>query len=45
MTATTVVETGEFPHHGTTIEGLLKLQPAFVTNDSGTVTAGNASGE
>ena len=45
MTATTVVDTDEFPRHGTTIEGLSKLRPAFVTDGTGTVTAGNASGE
>ena len=45
MTATVTVETDEFPRHGTTIEGLSKLRPAFVTDGTGTVTAGNASGE
>ena len=38
----TVVDTDEFPRHGTSIEALAKLRPAF-TKD-GTVTAGNASG-
>ena len=38
----TVVDTDEFPRHGTSIETLAKLRPAF-TKD-GTVTAGNASG-
>ena len=38
------VDTDEFPRHGTTIEGLAKLKPAFVKDGSGTVTAGNASG-
>jgi len=38
----TVVDTDEFPRHGTTLEGLAKLRPAF-TKD-GSVTAGNASG-
>ncbi|WP_193185571.1 acetyl-CoA C-acetyltransferase [Nisaea sediminum] len=38
----TVVDTDEHPRHGTTIEALAKLRPAF-TKD-GTVTAGNASG-
>jgi acetyl-CoA C-acetyltransferase len=37
-----VVDTDEHPRHGTTIEALAKLRPAF-TKD-GTVTAGNASG-
>lgn len=32
----------EYPKHGTTLEILSKLRPAFKTN--GTVTAGNASG-
>ena len=38
------VDTDKFPRHGTTIEGLTKLKPAFVKDGSGTVTAGNASG-
>ncbi|HXQ49514.1 MAG TPA: acetyl-CoA C-acetyltransferase [Stellaceae bacterium] len=38
----TVVDTDEYPKHGTTIEILAKLRPAFDKN--GTVTAGNASG-
>lgn len=42
--ATTTVDTDEFPRHGTTVEGLSKLRPAFVTDGTGTVTAGNASG-
>jgi acetyl-CoA C-acetyltransferase len=37
-----LVDTDEFPRHGTTAEGLGKLRPAFET--AGTVTAGNASG-
>ncbi len=36
------VDTDEFPRHGTTIETLAKLRPAF--SKDGTVTAGNASG-
>ncbi|MBO0733961.1 MAG: acetyl-CoA C-acetyltransferase [Methylocapsa sp.] len=36
------VDTDEYIRHGTTLEGLAKLKPAF-TKD-GTVTAGNASG-
>jgi len=38
-----VVDTDEFPRHGTTVEALAKLRPAF-TSDGGSVTAGNASG-
>jgi acetyl-CoA C-acetyltransferase len=37
-----VVDTDEFPRHGTTADGLAKLRPAF--DSAGTVTAGNASG-
>jgi acetyl-CoA C-acetyltransferase len=39
---TTVFDTDEYPKHGTTLEGLSSLRPAF--NKEGTVTAGNASG-
>jgi acetyl-CoA C-acetyltransferase len=39
----TVVDTDEHPKHGTTVETLTKLRPAF-QRDAGTVTAGNASG-
>jgi len=38
----TLVDTDEHPKHGTTVEVLAKLRPAFDKN--GTVTAGNASG-
>jgi len=38
----TVVEDDEYPKHGTTVESLAKLRPAFAKD--GTVTAGNASG-
>ncbi|HEY1797551.1 MAG TPA: acetyl-CoA C-acetyltransferase [Stellaceae bacterium] len=38
----TVVDMDEHPKHGTTVEVLAKLRPAFDKN--GTVTAGNASG-
>ena len=38
----TVVDTDEHPKHGTTVETLAKLRPAFAKD--GTVTAGNASG-
>ncbi len=37
-----VVDADEYPKHGTTLETLGKLRPAF--NKEGTVTAGNASG-
>ena len=36
------VEADEYPRHGTTVETLAKLRPAFARD--GTVTAGNASG-
>jgi acetyl-CoA C-acetyltransferase len=39
-----IVADDEYPKHGTTPESLAKLRPAFVRGDSGTVTAGNASG-
>ncbi len=38
----TVIDTDEFPRHGTTMEALAKLRPAF--DKAGSVTAGNASG-
>ena len=38
----TVIDSDEHPKHGTTLEVLAKLRPAFDKN--GTVTAGNASG-
>ena len=38
----TVVDTDEYPKHGTSAEALAKLRPAF--EKDGTVTAGNASG-
>ena len=37
-----IVDTDEHPKHGTTVETLAKLRPAFAKE--GTVTAGNASG-
>ncbi|QJE73772.1 acetyl-CoA C-acetyltransferase [Aerophototrophica crusticola] len=37
-----IVDTDEYPKHGTTAEALAKLRPAF--KKDGTVTAGNASG-
>ena len=39
----TVVEKDEFPKPATTMDGLYKLRPVF-DKESGTVTAGNASG-
>ena len=41
--AEVVVDTDEFPRHGTTVETLGKLRPAFA-KEGGSVTAGNASG-
>ena len=38
-----VVDSDEYPKHGTTVESLQKLRPAFA-KENGTVTAGNASG-
>jgi acetyl-CoA C-acetyltransferase len=37
-----IFDTDEYVRHGTTVEALASLKPAF--NNSGTVTAGNASG-
>ncbi len=37
-----VVDSDEYPKHGTTLEALQKLKPAF--DNEGTVTAGSASG-
>ena len=37
-----VVDADEYPKHGTTLEAIAKLRPAF--DKDGTVTAGNASG-
>ncbi|XP_046669502.1 acetyl-CoA acetyltransferase, cytosolic [Homalodisca vitripennis] len=37
-----VISEDEYPKHGTSLEGLAKLRPAFTKN--GSVTAGNASG-
>ncbi|HEX8613335.1 MAG TPA: acetyl-CoA C-acetyltransferase [Telluria sp.] len=39
---TVVFDTDEYPKHGTTLESLASLRPAF--DKAGTVTAGNASG-
>ncbi|XP_062510682.1 acetyl-CoA acetyltransferase, cytosolic-like [Corticium candelabrum] len=38
------VSVDEFPRHGTTMEKLSRLKPAFIKDGTGTVTAGNASG-
>ncbi len=38
-----IFDSDEFPRHGTTVESLAKLRPAF-RPDGGTVTPGNASG-
>ena len=38
----TIVEADEYPKHGTTLESVAKLRPAFAKD--GTVTAANASG-
>jgi acetyl-CoA C-acetyltransferase len=38
----TVVDADEYPKHGTTLDAISKLRPAF--DKEGTVTAGNASG-
>ncbi len=37
-----VVDTDEYPRHGSTLDAMTKLRPAF--DKEGTVTAGNASG-
>jgi len=37
-----VIDADEYPRHGTTLEAVAKLRPAFAKD--GTVTAGNASG-
>src|SRR5947199_6969585 len=37
-----VVDADEYPKHGTTLDAVAKLRPAFAKD--GTVTAGNASG-
>ena len=38
----TIIDADEYPRHGTTLEAVSKLKPAF--GKDGTVTAGNASG-
>lgn len=39
----TVIDTDEHPKHGTTVESLAAMRPAFI-RENGTVTAGSASG-
>ena len=39
-----MISDDEFPRPGTTVETLSRLKPCFITDGSGTVTAGNASG-
>jgi 3-oxoadipyl-CoA thiolase len=41
---TIIFEVDEFPRLDTTVEKLSMLKPAFVTDGTGTVTAGNSSG-
>ena len=41
--AVTVFDTDEGPREGVTAESLAKLRPCFVTDGTGTVTAGNSS--
>ncbi|XP_060773941.1 acetyl-CoA acetyltransferase, cytosolic [Neoarius graeffei] len=38
------VTVDEFPRHGSNINAMSKLKPCFLRDESGTVTAGNASG-
>ena len=38
------MDTDEFPRHGTLVETLARLKPAFIKDGTGSVTAGNASG-
>lgn len=38
------MDTDEFPRHGTSVETLARLKPAFIKDGTGSVTAGNASG-
>ena len=45
VTGATEVKKDEFPRAGCTLEGMQKLRPAFIKDGSGTVTAGNASGQ
>ena len=43
-TETVVVRKDEFPRAGCTVESLRKLKPCFITDGTGTVTAGTSSG-
>jgi acetyl-CoA C-acetyltransferase len=43
-TGSTTVSSDEFPRHGTTVQKLERLNPVFIKDGTGTVTAGNASG-
>lgn len=45
ITDTITVSKDEFPRAGCTIESLQKLRPCFITDGSGTVTAGSSSGQ
>ncbi|XP_056150811.1 acetyl-CoA acetyltransferase, cytosolic [Lampris incognitus] len=38
------VKVDEFPRHGSSVDEMSKLRPCFIKDNSGTVTAGNASG-
>ncbi|XP_042319197.1 acetyl-CoA acetyltransferase, cytosolic [Sceloporus undulatus] len=38
------VKADEYPRHGSNLEAMGKLRPYFITDGTGTVTAGNASG-
>lgn len=40
----TEVKMDEYPRQGSTMDGLARLKPCFVTDGTGTVTAGNSSG-
>lgn len=44
MSGTVDVTEDEFPHHGTSMEGLSRLKPCFLQDGTGSVTAGNSSG-
>jgi acetyl-CoA C-acetyltransferase len=39
-----IFDTDEFPRYGTTVDKLSKLNPAFIQDGTGSVTAGNSSG-
>ncbi|KAG7158927.1 acetyl-CoA acetyltransferase, cytosolic-like [Homarus americanus] len=42
--AATEVKVDEYPRPGSTLAGLTKLKPCFITDGTGTVTPGNSSG-